>query len=422
VSDLSLLTRSVTYVLTSTSPVLSGFDLGLVSALLDGDDAGATTVLDEMVKSGLAVQSDHGGYTIAGSTAAGLVRDEPPAAAEDTGRRLLVLLAVQADLTLDPFAPRLSTAYEIPVASPFATPADAMVWFEPNHTRLMELLDELFARRSYKLCVTLAEALLGLAGRGGYLQDQVQIATTALEALGCDRFGPGLFEDRGSGVARGRDYDMAVAAFNLMLASAWCNLHGYSSALQAIDLAVDHARKADSERLVAAAHRCRAITHLAEGKLSDAESEVLLALELDEASDDGLRLYLCQWIFANILAALGRHIEARAEFDRAADRASDLGHAVAYARVLTDHGAALTAAGESMNAIAVLTTALMALKREETGSDAWLGDTYRNLALAWRAAGDLTRADECFHQAIERYRLARRQHAADEVEREWRRR
>ena len=254
------------------------------------------------------------------------------------------------------------------------------------------------------------------------MEDQLQIARTALQALSRDRFGPGLVADRGIAAARGRAYDMAVATFNLMLASAWCDLHSHNTAHKAIDLAIDHADKADSERLTAAAHRCRATTHLAEGKLRDAEGAALLALELDEASGNALRLYQSQWIFANILTALERYTEARAEFDKAAEGASNLGHEVAYARVLTDHGAALTASGESMNAMALLTTALMALTRQEAGSGAWLGDLYRNMARAWRVAGDLTKADECFRQAIERYRLARRDYAADEVEREWRQR
>jgi tetratricopeptide (TPR) repeat protein len=416
VTDLSSLDRAAAHALIHSSPALPAFGVELVSALLDRDEDDAALVLGRWVREGIAIENEPGRYAIRESAAN--VSAERRTAAE-VELRLLVLMAVLADLARDPDTPRFSAEYEIPVSSPFASPGEAMLWFESNRPALRDLVDVLFDTSRYRPCAMLAEALLGLCGHGGYLQDQVDIANKALQALGRSRFSGGFHADGADGAARARDRDQAVATINLVLASAWCTWGGVPTALQAIDHAEEHVRKLGGGRLRADVHRCRANVHLAAGNLETAESEALVSLGLADDTQDGMALYLGQWSLGRIRAAQGRHHEARDELDKAADGASKLGHAIPYARVLTDVSASMIASGEPEDAIRVLTTAERALTQADAGSPAYLADVDRNMARAWRAAGDPTRAETYFHQAIGRYRLARRYRLAEDVEAEW---
>lgn len=414
-SALFSLDRAAASALIRSRPAPPAFGVEFVSALLDRDEDDAARVLDGWVREGIAVENEPGLYAISASAAAVKVHADRRTA-EELDWRLLALMAVLADLDRDPDTPRFSAEYEIPVSSPFASPRDAMEWFESNRPPLLHLVNALFDSARYRPCAMLAEALLGLCGHGGYPQDQVQIATTALQALARSRFNGGLDAHRSDGGVRARD--QAVATINLVLASAWCTLGEVPTALRAIDLADEHARALGTDRLLAEVHRCRANAYLAAGNLETAKSEALVSLDLADDMQDGLALYRGHWSLGNILAALGHHHEACDELDKAADGASNLGHAIPYARALTALGASMTAAGEPEDAISVLTTAEMALTRADAGSPAYLADVDLNMGRAWRAAGDPAGTEKHFRQAIERYRLARRYRLADDAEAE----
>ncbi|RAS59566.1 tetratricopeptide repeat protein [Lentzea atacamensis] len=417
--DLSTHACTVMRALTSLPENPPGFDLGLARAVLGVDDSAGLAVLGELVQHGIADEHQDGQYKLADTTMFTRDGGSANAAAVEAAITWFVQQAVHADHVRDRHGSKLSSAYEILVQSRFNTPADAMFWFEPHHNWFVALLDDLVARKRYELSLTLAEAVFGLAGHGGHQRDQLHAAKTALQALGRLRFSPEWIAGLGEDPDRARLHDLRVARFNLQLAFVLSNLHGPIDALKALDAAEERGRALGDAGVLAAVHRGRGRTHHAAGDLNKAERELRKALELDLASGDKRRIYLCRRDLGAVLADLERHEEAGAELHLAAVGTNELGDRIPHARVLTVAGAAFITAGEPVKAIAPLTLALDTMKQEEAGSDAYLADIYVSLARARRATNDPTAADHCFRKAVEHYRLAHRDRAAADVEAEW---
>lgn len=367
--ELSLRARTVGHALTSAPPFPPVVGIGLLSTLLDGDQPAATSAFDELVGSSFLVRDEDapGHFRISKSAAAAFEGEEPSAATRELSVRFLVLMAVLANDARDRFATRIIPV-DVHGAVPFATPGEAMLWFEHNRTALIELVENLFARREYRRCFILAEAVFGLAGHSGHQQNQLFLAQTMLESLSKEHFGIGRLENRGDADERDRLYNLATARVNLMLASVLSNRHGRRDALKAID-----------ER----------------------------------------GIYFGRRRYANVLTALGRFDEAQDQFDGAAEAASNLGHAIAYARVLTETGPCLTAAGKPAEAMAVLSTAQSTLDLEDAGCDAYLADIDRNKAFALHALNRPEGANICFQRAVERYEMGGRVRTADELKARW---
>lgn len=418
-SGLSPLARTVVRALSSLPIGTPEFDVELVRAALDTDEATASTVLSELVRHDLVVAHQVGRYTITDSTAITGEGESPDTDAAEAVITWFVDLAVAADRARDRFSRKLSRAYGNISLPKFCTPADAMFWYTRHHAWFVALLDDLLDRKWYELSITLAEAVVGLAGHSGHQQDQVHAAKQALHALNSVYSNPESVAGYEDDDDRARQHDLRVARFNLMLAAALTNLREYDEALQALEEAEQRGRATADVRVLAAVGRSRGRLHHAAGDLSEAERELRDALVLDEGIGDLRLIALCRRRLGTVLSSLRRYNDAGVQFHGAAVATLELGDRIGNARVLTESGAMFIAANEPEKAIAPLTTALDTMKREEAGSDAYLADIYRNLAHARRATKDLPAAEQCFRKAVEHYRLARRYTTAADLEAEW---
>jgi len=413
---LSPLSRRILKAVTRPPDGLHDIDKALLVAVLDGDHDVAQIVLDELVQHGVVVEHQPGRYKILDLTA---VTEDVPGPGMDDLKAVItwhVERAVLADRTIDPWANRLSDAHNIPGTSTFATAADAMEWFSANHNRLMALLDELIERDWAELCITLAEALVGLTHHSGHHRDQQRAAQHGLVAINRLHWDPEPATTQAEDDAREQRHNLRMAIFFARLAFARTSLHDHQGALDALTTAENHARKANDDRVVATVLSVRGRAHHAAGNLDAAENELRDALALDLAHGDNRRVALRRRRLGAVLAARGRHDAAFAELHQAAGAMRGLADPIGHARVLTVLGSAFIAANRPEEAFAPLVNALETMMH--IGSPGYVADIYVELARASRATGATTAADEYYRDAITHYRRGHRDDTAAAIEAE----
>jgi tetratricopeptide (TPR) repeat protein len=400
-SELSAQAKRVLMALTGRPDEPADIDLARVAAQLDGDEDAARHVFAELMHSGAVIEQG-GRHKIVDAIAANAINT------------WLIERAVLACRKIAPFDRHLSPTFDIPGSSLFESPAEAMNWFDSNHDVLLALLPDLIKREQFELCVTLAEAVVGLARYNGRHHDQESAAQYGLLAV--NRLHWNAATTTAEDEQREQRHHLRMGVFGAWLGFARTSLGDVDNALKALANAEDHARRAHDEQAAATVLSVRAISYRTAGNAAAAEQEIRDALAIDLLFADPRRIAIRRRHLGNILSDQKRHDEAFGELHQAAVLFTGLGDPVGHACVLIDTATAMLAAGRPDESFAPLVNALDGLK--DSAAPRYIARAYTQLARSSRATGTSAAANEYYADAATNYRLAHAHDTANAIEAE----
>lgn len=417
--SISSLTDTITGAIASLPPGAPAFGVDLVQAVLGTEDPTTAYVLNELLDRGVVVATSGREYMLIDPVTAAGDGQAPDTDTGEAAAAWFIRQALLADHARDRSSKKISPDYDDITVPKFCTPGEATRWYEPHHAWYLDLLHDLVDRAWHERALTLAEAVIGLAGHLGHQQDQLRVVKEALRALNYlqDHFF-GLVDERDDEDTDVRHHHVRVARYQLMLAVVLTNLGEYGAALKALGEAERRGRAADSNRVLAAVCRSRGRLHHAAGDLPEADRQLRTAYVADLGHGDLRVIALSLRRRGAVLSDLGDFDQAGELLRTAAVYTTELGLPIANARVLTTFGAMHIASGQFEKAVQVLHLALSTMNEHDAGCDRYLADIYRHLAYAQRGS-DRDAADECLRKAAEYYRTAHDHDAATALETEW---